>query len=332
MRARFTHLAAAASLLTASAFAGDYRVTIDGSVLITVPTPLGAPFTNVTIGAPVQIVAEFDGPPNVVTSTVFQYPLDATSGGVTIGGVTYSYLPSFGDLTIFDDQLSGDVITITAEVVTPGPVLTMAFGFADPTGTSLSSPNVADLDGRTLQSNVSTGISITGGLQNATSSLVIAVNASTMRFQDLGGGGGGIGMAYCNAAQNSTGATGRTRATGSRIASANNLTLAATNLPNNTFGFFLTSQSQGFVQNPGGSSGNLCLGGAVGRYVGPGQVKNSGLSGSFALQLNLSQTPTPNGLVAVQAGQTWNFTAWFRDSAGGSVTSNFTDGFAVSFL
>jgi len=143
--------------------------------------------------------------------------------------------------------------------------------------------------------------------------------------------GGAIGVNYCNPNANSTGATGRISASGSNIATNNNLTLLADRLPNNSFGFFLTSQSQGFIQNPGGSAGNLCLSGGIGRYVGPGQIKNSGTAGAFSLALNLTQTPQPTGTTAVTAGQTWNFTTWYRDVVGGSATSNFTDGFSVSF-
>ena len=112
---------------------------------------------------------------------------------------------------------------------------------------------------------------------------------------------------------------------------ANNLTLTSVQMPNNSFGFFLTSRTQGFVQNPGGSQGNLCLGGGIGRYVGPGQIKNSGAVGRFTLTLNLTQTPTPTGLVSIAAGETWNFQTWYRDSVGGVATSNFTNGRSVPF-
>ena len=75
----------------------------------------------------------------------------------------------------------------------------------------------------------------------------------------------------------------------------------------------------------------LCLGGGIGRYVGPGQILNSGAAGLFQLPLDLTLTPTPTGLVAIAAGETWNFTAWHRDAVAGSVTSNFTDAVAVTF-
>ncbi|MBL6755362.1 MAG: hypothetical protein ISQ11_03045 [Planctomycetes bacterium] len=142
---------------------------------------------------------------------------------------------------------------------------------------------------------------------------------------------GGLGVNYCTANVNSTGATGSISATGSDQVANNNLTLTAGDLPPNSFGFFLTSQTQAQVANPGGSAGNLCLGGAIGRYVGPGQVLNSGSAGAFSLALDLTNTPQPTGGVSVQAGETWSFTTWHRDAVGGTTTSNFTDGLEITF-
>ncbi|MEM1452791.1 MAG: hypothetical protein AAGI22_27045, partial [Planctomycetota bacterium] len=136
-----------------------------------------------------------------------------------------------------------------------------------------------------------------------------------------------IGMNYCGPGNpNSTGASSEILAGGSPMASANDVTLVASNIPTNSFGFFLTSRTQGFTSMPGGSQGNLCLAGSIGRYVGPGQIQNSGQLGEFSLALDLTQTPTPTGFVTIQAGETWNFQGWHRDSVGGSATSNFTDG------
>lgn len=141
---------------------------------------------------------------------------------------------------------------------------------------------------------------------------------------------GTIGTAYCgHAVPNSTCASSTIDATGLTQVSNNDVTLNAANLPNNAFGYFLTSRSQGFVPTPGGSMGNLCLGGSIGRYVGPGQ--NSGATGSFSLPIDLTQTPTPTGFVAVAVGETWNITTWHRDAVGGVATSNFTNGVSIVF-
>lgn len=140
-----------------------------------------------------------------------------------------------------------------------------------------------------------------------------------------------IGTNYCNTNPNSTGNSGRIDAYGSPIVAANDVTLEATSCPNNAFLFFLTSTTQGQTNNPGGSAGNLCLGGAIGRYVGPGQIKNTGATGSASLTINLTQIPSPTGFVSAVAGQSRNFQAWHRDVTGGGATSNFTDATTIAF-
>jgi hypothetical protein len=35
--------------------------------------------------------------------------------------------------------------------------------------------------------------------------------------------------------------------------------------------------------------------------------------------------------VTVTAGESWSFTTWYRDSAGGAPTSNFSDGLEIQF-
>jgi hypothetical protein len=143
---------------------------------------------------------------------------------------------------------------------------------------------------------------------------------------------GSIGTSYCGpAVVNSTGSSGSLSGTGSATVANNDLTLVASDLPLNSFGYFLTSRTQGNTPQPGGSQGVLCLSGNIGRYTGPGQIQNSGAAGSFDLLLDLTQTPTPTGFVAVAAGETWNFQAWHRDAVGGVATSNFTDGLEVQF-
>ena len=139
------------------------------------------------------------------------------------------------------------------------------------------------------------------------------------------------GTNYCSTNPNSTGDPAVISASGSNFVAQNDLVLECEDMPTNSFAFFLTSMTQGFTMNPGGSQGNLCLSGSVGRYVGPGQIQQAGAGGMVSLAIDLNQHPTPNGLVSVQAGETWNFQCWFRDSAGGMATSNFSDGYEVTF-
>ena len=186
------------------------------------------------------------------------------------------------------------------------------------------------------------GLLATDNITDSLYSLDLATGAATLigphgsgniiSLEFIPGGPTGLGTNYCTANANSTGVTGVISAAGSAVAAQNNVTLSAASLPNNAFGFFLVSSTQGFIANPGGSQGNLCLGGNIGRYVGPGQVLNTGAAGQFNLVLNLNQTPTPTGFTTIQAGDTRYFTAWHRDSVGGSATSNFTNGLEIVFL
>ncbi|MEM1452762.1 MAG: hypothetical protein AAGI22_26900, partial [Planctomycetota bacterium] len=156
-------------------------------------------------------------------------------------------------------------------------------------------------------------------------------NDYDLQVAGTSGGGGGIGSNYCTANNNSTGVPAAIGAAGSRLVSSNDVTLTATDMPQMSFAFFLASTTQGFVPNPGGSDGNLCLGGAIGRYVGPGQIQNSGTVGEVSLILDLTMVPQPMGFVSVMPGETWNFTCWFRDANPGP-TSNFTDGLTIVFI
>ena len=138
------------------------------------------------------------------------------------------------------------------------------------------------------------------------------------------------GTNYCTANNNSTGTTGVMSATGTNSIAANDMVLTASNLPTMAFGFFLTSQTQGFVPNPGGSDGNLCLGGAIGRFVGPGQIMSSGAGGVINLTTDNTAHPTSNmGLISILVGDTWSFTCWHRDAT--MAGSNFADGYEVTY-
>ena len=138
-----------------------------------------------------------------------------------------------------------------------------------------------------------------------------------------------VGTNYCTPAPNSTGATATISGSGSASVALNNLTLASANMPLNAAAYFVCSRDQGFVQNPGGSVGNLCLGGAIGRRVG-GLIPNSGATGAVSVLADLNAMPQPSGAVVVQAGETWNFQCWYRDR-NPTTTSNFTNALSVQF-
>ena len=143
--------------------------------------------------------------------------------------------------------------------------------------------------------------------------------------------GPGIGNAYCSPSiANSTGQRATIEARGSALLADADYRLLAAQMPTSTLGFFVCSKTAGIVFQPGGSQGNLCLAGSIGRVVG-GQVLNSGFFGSFAVDVDLMSMPQPSGSVPVLTGETWHFQAWFRDAVGGQATSNFTDGWVTTF-
>jgi len=141
--------------------------------------------------------------------------------------------------------------------------------------------------------------------------------------------GGAISTNFCTALPNSTGNPAGISGQGTTSVAANDVTLVASDVPPFQFGIFLNSEMRG----PGTpvASGNLCLTGAIGRYFGPGQILQADPTGSFSLQLDLTQTPTPTQLVSIAPGETWYFQAWYRDTGPACPTANFTDGIEVLF-
>ena len=188
-----------------------------------------------------------------------------------------------------------------------------------------------------------------GWFQNTfqVASLVTPTSQMRMRFiaSDLGSGsiveaaiddfevsdvncGDGIGTLYCDAAVNSTGRDATIIGTGSAELALNDLTLTVIDLPFLSSGYFVVSRNQGFIPNPGGSQGNLCVGANTGRYLG--QVGNSGFVGSFSISVDSTAMPQPTMTTPVLPGETWNFQCWYRDQNPGN-TSNFSRGYSVTF-
>ncbi len=77
-----------------------------------------------------------------------------------------------------------------------------------------------------------------------------------------------IGLPYCATELNSTGSPSLLTGEGSLDVTLGDVTLVCADLPVGITGYFLVAHDRGFVANPGGSAGNLCLGGAIGRYAG----------------------------------------------------------------
>ncbi|MCP3918790.1 MAG: hypothetical protein GY711_24855 [bacterium] len=137
-----------------------------------------------------------------------------------------------------------------------------------------------------------------------------------------------VGTNYCGPAiPNSSGQGATIEGSGSGVA-GEVLFLTCTQMPTNTFGYFLAGQTQGFF-NPPSSAGFICLNGTIGRFNAPEQIGDSGVNGTIGLAVDTTAIPV-SPPVAVMSGETWSFQCWFRDLGG--ATSNFSDGLEVQFL
>lgn len=140
-----------------------------------------------------------------------------------------------------------------------------------------------------------------------------------------------VGTVYggCMASPNSTGVVGGTRGLGTGIASANDLVIESFDLPSQQFTLLLASGRPGFTPGAGGSAGNLCLGGPIGRFNGAVAPADAG--GVVATPVNLAAIPQGSAAVGVASGETWYFQRWHRDLVGGVATSNFTTALEITF-
>ncbi len=267
----------------------------------------------VLIGPPTSAIMNFglsrDG------STVFGGNADGPFLWTASGG--YRVVVADTNIRFATGSADGSILYGTRFDATPQPQLvairwTEASGFED----------LASIGGGfdRVQATSSDGSVAVGGARNP-DQLVRAV-----RWRE----DGLIGTTYCGpAAANSANALGASISlSGTNVAGHGAMQLNAKGLPPFAFGFFLASPGQDFVMGPGGSQGNLCLGGAVGRYVGPGQIQQSSAEGRFSLSIDPGAMMTPSGPILPPFGQTWNFQAWFRD-ANPTATSNFTDAASV---
>ncbi len=139
-----------------------------------------------------------------------------------------------------------------------------------------------------------------------------------------------FGVEFCGQPdENSTGSVASITATGSRIAEERNLVLTSADVPPQTFGYFFAGTSIVPILFNGG---RICVGGNIGRYVGPGQILNSGPMGVLSLNAPTDPIPGNPGATAV-AGDTFYFQAWFRDvDAAAGVISRVSRALAITFI
>jgi len=306
-----------AALITAlPAFAGDIVLEATGT-LVTANASASSPFAGASVGDPVTIHFEVFVPGTVVAPGQFEnYTIDPATSFVRIGAVTDAL--TGGQLGIQNDFPVADGIRCFGAPAAGGGSVTLEVG--ESSGTMFSSTDITMQIGTWGPSTWSSfNFTLTGGGSFLEFSLpTVTISEPT------------VGASYCGpAVANSSGSPAVIAAFGSASVAANSLTLRASSLSTNSFGYFLASLTPGIITNPGGSQGNICVSGSVGRYLG--LVQNSGSAGVIAINVDLTAIPQPNGLVTAVPGETWRFQAWFRD-ANPNVTSNFTDGVEILML
>ncbi|MEL6712306.1 MAG: hypothetical protein AAFU73_01010 [Planctomycetota bacterium] len=125
----------------------------------------------------------------------------------------------------------------------------------------------------------------------------------------------------CDGVPNSTGGAARMRVHGLPSAVLNEAALHVDGLPQNTFGLFFGGPAPGPPTPLANSIGLLCISGPLGRFQNP-PVVFTGPTGEASAELDLTRIPTATGFTDLQAGDTRVFQLWYRDSVGGSPTSN----------
>ncbi|MEO1699687.1 MAG: hypothetical protein AAFU73_20530 [Planctomycetota bacterium] len=138
-----------------------------------------------------------------------------------------------------------------------------------------------------------------------------------------------VGANVCTAVPNTTGVAGRIEAIGSRWVQFNDLAIRASRLPADQFALLLNGETVGFTPNPGGSDGNLCLGGLLGRHNATVQLSDA--AGEVLFPVDLGAIPFPSALVAVAPGDTFVFQVWHRDGTVSAPRSNFTEARSIRF-
>lgn len=205
----------------------------------------------------------------------------------------------------------------TADFLVSAPGLLYAYSGA--TGTALSTPfgdaevvdGGADADGDGL-------MDVLGGDSSDDTLGVDAGRASLYTLGCLDP----VPTNYCPALPNSTGLPATMSSLGSVSIAAADFELVVQDCPPNKFGLFYYGREA--AELPVGD-GILCIGPPVFRLP----VVNTRGTGTASWLLDFGNPPKPAGQVS--PGDTWRFSFWYRDPAGGPAGYNFADGLRVAF-
>lgn len=129
---------------------------------------------------------------------------------------------------------------------------------------------------------------------------------------------------YCSGLPNSAGAGAQLSVVGSPSIAENEIRLLVQRVPDFTaaLAFYGPTQVAATLGN-----GELCVGGPLARIPVPG---TAGAVGGMQLPIDLTVAPLGAGPMALSAGSTWNFQAWYRDANTGA-GSNTTNAVSITF-
>ena len=132
-----------------------------------------------------------------------------------------------------------------------------------------------------------------------------------------------VTYSYCSlGGVNGVGLISRLEASGTTSIAQNDLVVSARDLPPGVFSFLIAGTRPNFIMNPGGGV-NICIGGQISRFVGPGQIQLSSAAGGIDVQVDLDNIPYVTGFAPAQPFTTLYFQCWHRDSnVTGSAFSN----------
>ncbi|MEM9380450.1 MAG: hypothetical protein AAGB93_10925 [Planctomycetota bacterium] len=326
---RFLALSTPALLALAPTAFGqlDIEIEVTGSVTAVHTTPV-TPFQGVQPGDPVRLTMKFSPTLFPAGPAIGTYYERGNSSLLEIGTAAESSFQDLFDRSALVVQNGGFSAPVPDEFLTgfkfsQNPAALVTLRAQDFTTTLIDSFIATEIEG-TYRPSQFTSIAFAVTNPDGQTSIDIELD----RFI-LGEPTPELGNPYCSApAPNSTGVGATMDPFGSREVAANDLTIEVSDLPTNSFGFLVTSRTQGNTANPGGSQGTLCLGGAIGRLLG--SLQSSGSAGRFSFSVDLTEMPTPTGVVPVLAGERWNFQTWYRD-ANPSATSNFSSAYSIRF-
>ncbi|MEM6671299.1 MAG: hypothetical protein AAF726_00565 [Planctomycetota bacterium] len=284
---------------------------------------------NPVLAAALGPVAVGDGARAGLELSSGPFPLPPPAVGNTYGitslsqfvfGDTFLYRPPSAPgtpLTIEDDLATGaDIIRFESPVTDGTTTWTCRFEIIDASGNAFGTPSLGHIEFPFVVAD-EPDRSGTLELLDATGNQVVVASIEAFRHTSLGG-------VICFNAPNSRGYPALIYAQGSALLAENRLTITCSQLPTGSASVLLVSDGIAFTPFAGGSVGNLCLGGSIGRFVGPGEVQVAGPSGYVDFPTDLLALPGPNGPTSASVGSVLYFQAWYRDVQGGAPVSNFS--------